>query len=73
MVINAFKNKFTASSNRFEYLHTPSAKSKLTKFLKMKERVHLIDRSMKLLDEKLKEHNLPALYGKDDRITKQYK
>lgn len=73
VVINAFKNKFTGSSNRFEYLHTPSAKAKLTKFLKTKERTHLLDRSLKLLDEKLKELGLPALYSKDDRITKQYK
>lgn len=73
VVINAFKNKFTASSNWFEYLHTPSAKSKLTKFLKTKERNHLLDKSMKLLDEKLKEFNLPPLYSKDDRITKEYK
>ena len=73
VVINPFKNRFSASHNWFEYLHTPSAKSKLTKFLKTKERKDLLDRSMKLLDEKLKEFQLPALYSKDDRITKQYK
>ncbi len=72
-MINAFKNKFTGSSNWFEYLHTPSAKAKLTKFLKTKERIHLLDRSLKLLDEKLKELSLPPLYSKDDRITRQYK
>lgn len=73
VVINAFKNKFSASHNWFEYLHTPSAKSKLTKFLKTKERKDLLDRSRKLLDEKLKEFGLPPLYSKDDRVTKQYK
>lgn len=73
VVINAFRNKFTASSNWFEYLHTPSAKWKLTKFLKTKERNHLLDKSLKLLDEKLKELGLPPLYSKDDRITKEYK
>lgn len=73
VVINAFKNKFTASVNWFEYLHTPSAKSKLTKFLNLKERNHLLDRSLKLLDEKLKEMWLPVLYSKDDRITREYK
>ena len=73
VVINAFKNKFSASSNRFEYLHTPSAKAKLTKFLKTKERTHLIDKSMKLLDFKLKELALPPLYSAQDRITKKYK
>lgn len=33
----------------------------------------MLDRSMKLLDEKLKEYELPSLYSKDDRITKEYK
>ncbi len=73
VVVNAFKSKHTASSNWFEYLHTPSAKSKLTKFLKTKERKHLLDKSLKLLDMKLKELNLPPLYSKEDRITKEYK
>lgn len=73
VVINPFKNKYSASANWFEYLHTPSAKAKLTKFLKTKERKHLIERSTKLLDEKLKEYHLPALFAKDDRISKQYK
>lgn len=54
-------------------MHTPSAKAKLTKFLKAKERVHLLDKSLKLLDEKLKELSLPPLYTKEDRITKEYK
>lgn len=73
VVINAFKNKYSASANWFEYLHTPSAKAKLTKFLKTKERKHLLERSTKLLDEKLKEYHLPSLFSKDDRIAKQYK
>lgn len=73
VVVNTFKNKTTASGNWFEYLHTPSAKAKLTKFLKTKERKHLLDKSLRLLDIKLKELNLPALYSKDDRITKEYK
>ncbi len=73
VLISAFKNKRSASGNWFEYLHTPSAKSKLTKFLKNKEKQHLTERSLKTLDEKLKEYKLPPLYSKWDLITKEYK
>lgn len=73
VVINAFKNKRSASGNWFEYLHTPSAKAKLTKFLKNKERQQLVERSLKYLEEKLKEFKLPPLYSKNDLITKEYK
>lgn len=73
MVISAFKNKRSASANRFEYLHTPSAKAKLTKFLRTKEREQLITKSLRLLEEKLKEYKLPLLYAKNDLITKQYR
>lgn len=73
VVINAFKNKRSASGNWFEYLHTPSAKGKLTKYLKNKEREQLVKKSIKQLDEKLKEYKLPPLYSKKDIIAKQYK
>jgi GTP pyrophosphokinase len=73
VLIAAFKNKRAASGNRFEYLHTPSAKAKLTKFLRTKERTQLLERSMKSLEDKLKEYNLPGLHSKLDLITKEYK
>lgn len=73
VVIAAFKNKWSASWNWFEYLHTPSAKSKLTRFLKAKEKTQLLHRSQKLLEEKLKELKLPNLYAKGDLISKEYK
>lgn len=73
VLIHAFKNKRSASGNWLEYLHTPSAKSKLTRFLKTKEKTQLINKSRKLLEEKLKEFKLPGLYTKGDLITKEYK
>lgn len=73
VIVQAFKNKFSASGNWFEYLHTPSAKAKLTKFLKSKERVQLVAKSQQNLEEKLKEYNLPSLHTKDDLITREYK
>jgi GTP diphosphokinase / guanosine-3',5'-bis(diphosphate) 3'-diphosphatase len=73
VLIAVFKNKWAASWNWFEYLHTPSAKAKLTKFLRTKERTQLLERSMKSLEDKLKEYNLPALHSKQDLITKEYK
>lgn len=71
--IHVFKNKWSASGNRFEHLHTPSAKAKLTKFLKQKEREELITQSVHFLREKIKEFGLPLLYSKQDRISKEYK
>lgn len=73
VIIQAFRNKRSASGNWYEYLHTPSAKGKLTKFLKSKEREQLVQKSMKILEEKLKEYNLPVLFSKEDLITKEYK
>ncbi len=73
VLVHAFKNKWSASGNWLEYLHTPSAKSKLTRFLKSKEKTQLINKSLKLLEEKLKEFKLPALYSKWDLITKEHK
>lgn len=73
VIVQTFKNKISASWNWFEYLHTPSAKSKLTKHLKSKERVQLVQKSLTYLIEKLKEYNLPELHSKDDLITKEYK
>ncbi|MBP6085693.1 hypothetical protein KA478_00485 [Patescibacteria group bacterium] len=73
MVVQAFKNKRSASGNWYEYLHTPSAKSKLTKFLKSKEREQLLQKSQQTLEAKLLEYDLPPLNSKDDLISKEYK
>lgn len=73
VIVQAFKNKFSASGNWFEYLHTPSAKAKLTKFLKSKERIQLVAKSLTNLEQKLQEFALPPLHSKDDLITKEYK
>lgn len=73
VIVQTFKNKISASWNWFEYLHTPSAKSKLTKHLKSKERVQLVQKSLDHLVEKLKEFELPQLHSKEDLISKEYK
>lgn len=71
--IHVFKNKWSASGNWFEHLHTPSAKSKLTQFLKQQERTELVNQSVMFLREKIKELGLPPLFTKRDRIGKEYK
>ena len=73
VIVQTFKNKISASWNWFEYLLTPSAKSKLTKHLKSKERVQLVQKSLDHLVEKLKEFELPQLHSKEDLISKEYK
>jgi GTP diphosphokinase / guanosine-3',5'-bis(diphosphate) 3'-diphosphatase len=73
VIVQAFKNKISASWNRQEYLHTPSAKAKLTKYLKSMERDQLLQKSRLVLEQKLLEYHLPPLFSKDDLITKEYK
>lgn len=40
--INTFKNKYTANKHRMEFLHTPTAKAKLLKFLRSQDEELLI-------------------------------
>ena len=71
--IKTYSNKFTASKGWLDVLKTPSAKTKLTKYLKEIEKDEYISSWKNILNEKLKEYWLPSLYSKDDKISSSYK
>jgi (p)ppGpp synthase/HD superfamily hydrolase len=70
--INTYKNKYTATKYRFDYLYTPTSKSKLTRFLKQQERELYIAKGTDMLNIKLANANLPLLYNDKDLIHKAY-
>lgn len=72
VAISTFKMKVTANSSRLRNLSTPWAKTKLQKFLRHQERKEIFERVEKKINEKLTFYELPALYSKEDRITKVY-
>jgi (p)ppGpp synthase/HD superfamily hydrolase len=53
--INTFKYRYTANKYRSSILRTPSAKNKLQKYLKAENLDQLLEKSTKILNEKLKE------------------
>lgn len=71
--IKTYKNKYTATRGRLNYLHTPSAKTKLNKFLRQQEKNELINEMKPIINQKLSEFSLPLLGNKDDMISKTYK
>lgn len=70
--INIYKNRYTATKYWIDYLHTPTAKSKLNRFLKQQEREIYIKQWMATINEKLEKYNLPSLNSDKDKIKKQY-
>lgn len=71
--IETFKNKFTVSKGRLDFLHTPSAKTKLNRHLRKLEKDDIIKLVIQQLNEKLLTFGLPAVGAKDDLISKRYK
>ena len=72
VAINTFKNKYTATKYRIDYLHTPTAKAKLTRFIKSQEKDVYIQKWTLLLEAKLLKYNLPLLSSDKDKIRKFY-
>ncbi len=70
--INTFRYRYTANKYRSSILKTPSAKNKLLKYLKAENMDALIQKSTKILNDKLKEYWLPYLYAKEDNISTLY-
>ena len=70
--INTFKYRYTANKYRISILKTPSAKNKLQKYLKAENLDQLIEKSSKILNDKLREFWLPFLNSKDDAIWNMY-
>lgn len=72
VLIQTWKNKFTANKSRLEYLHTPSAKTNLNRYLKNKEKDETLKHVIIELNKKLKELNLPLFRTQEDKIHKLY-
>ena len=70
--INTFKNKYTATKYRLDYLHTPTAKTKLTRFLKSQEKEVYVNKGIQILDTKLLKYDLPTVNSDKDKIKKYY-
>lgn len=68
--IKTFKNKYTASASWINYLHTPSAKAKLNRFLKEKEKNLRIQTAKSILNKYLEQYGLPLLETSQDIISK---
>ncbi len=68
--INTFRYQYTANKHRTSILKTQNAKYKLIKFLKQNYQEELIYNSTKILNEKLKELNLPKISSKENKINK---
>lgn len=70
--INTYKNRYTATKYWIDYLHTPTAKQKLIRFIKQQERESYIQKGIKLLDAKLQLYKLPSVNNDKDQIRKHY-
>lgn len=70
--INTFRYQYTANKHRLWILKTPNAKYKALKFLKIDQQDDLIESATKVLNEKLKELQLPWLNAKENLIHKVY-
>lgn len=71
--INTYKSKFTASPSWINFVHSPSSKSKLNRFIRQNQMQKHIEAWEKQINEKLKEFWLPLIWTKKDKITKKYK
>lgn len=71
--IKTFKNKYTATRWWIKFLHTPSAKSRLNRFLRHAEKDKIFKEVSEQINKKLHTYTLPLLWTKDDVITKEYK
>lgn len=72
VMIQTRKNKFTANKHRLNFLHTPSAKSHLSRFLKQQEKESILKKIIGDVNRRLREEWLPALRSQGDKIAKHY-
>ena len=70
--INTFRYQYTANKHRSSILKTPSAKTKLLKFIKNTQQEEILDKSIKILNSKLKELGLPNLVAKNSKINQVF-
>ena len=72
VMIQTRKNKFTANKHWLNFLHTPSAKSHLNRFLKQQEKESILKKVISDVNRRLKEEWLATLRSHDDKIAKHY-
>lgn len=70
--INTYKNRYTATKYWLDYLHTPTAKSKLTRFIKQQEKDTYVKKWIEFIEVKLLKYSLPLLSNDKDKIKKFY-
>lgn len=68
--IQVYRNKYTANKHWLDFLNNPSAKGRLTRFLRQQQRETLLSNSTEKLNVHLKELKLPLLGAKEDKISK---
>ena len=68
--INTFKNRYSAVKHWIDYLHTPSARGQLIKYVRMQEREVRLDEAIDWLNQYLKNLNLPSFRSDADLIQK---
>ena len=68
--INTFKNRYSAVKHRIDYLHTPSARGQLIKYVRMQEREARLDEAIDGLNQYLKNLWLPMFRSDADLIQK---
>jgi len=59
--IKTYKNRYSASKGWLNYIATPSARAKLQRFLKQKDRELYIQKGKELLNARLQELGLPLV------------
>jgi GTP diphosphokinase / guanosine-3',5'-bis(diphosphate) 3'-diphosphatase len=72
VLIQTWKNKYTASRHRLDHLHTPSARAHLMKYLKQQEKEHIIKQATLELNKRLYIAGLPPLRSQEDELSKTY-
>ena len=67
-----YKYKYTAHENRQSHLKSSSNRDKLHKYLNLAKQDQYAKIWRRMLNEKLKENNLPTLFNDNDKIKKLY-
>ena len=68
--INTFKNRYSAVKHWIDYLHTPSARGQLIKYVRTQEREARLDEAIDGLNQYLKNFWLPLFRSDADLIQK---
>ncbi len=70
--IKTFRNKYTATKHWMEFVHSPSSKAKITRYLRQNERTYLIETAKQTVNKQLEKLKLPSLYSKEDQLSQYY-